>query len=968
MTTKPNDLQRLLAEEPFVRALAHSLVADEADDIVQQAFLQALQQQPADLQQPRSWLARIVRNLIVDHRRRHARRDSRELAVAPRDPVPSSSELLEGEDRRRALVAAVDGLPAEQRTVVLLRYYDGLPPRRIAAQLGLPVATVWNRLHAALQTLRVRLDAEHGHERRRWLLPLVPFATLPRALPWRDVALGSATPTLVMGVIAMTTKTKIVAAVAALLMLAVAWVAWPRSDVPGDRPGASPTDAGGAVASALQRPRDADTAADTPAREAADAPKLPASITGALVVRARYAGEPSVAAGITVTVGPPGADFRVGLHRAITDAAGLARFDGLAPGTVRVESTMRAASARAEIRAGTTSECTLQMRGTMTVTGVVVDAGGVPIGGALVEAAGFPGADADQVAVTAADGTFSIRECFVHCLVGARAQGYAASQLYSPEDIPGGTENVRIELRPNGGAVEGIVVDPTGRPVAGAVVRVGEGRTEGILGTPQGAPPLPAQVRTDAAGRFRAIGVPDGTQPVQVRTVDLSPWRGTCEVAAGTTVAVRITLAAGITCTGIVRGEGGEPATDADVSVGDPGDFVLLRTRSGRDGTFTLAGLPIGEFTLAAEKDRVGKATAKLRGQPGEPLRCELQLSNGLALRARVLDAVGTPVEGVEIRCVTEDTAARWTQGAYTDKEGRFVVADCPPGRTLALLASKRDHVTLQLRALLPGGPELELCLQRDAAAKARITGRLLRPDGSPATGEEVEAIRSQTRSEAQLVLSAKVRDDGSFVIEAPAGLWLGRILVKGHPEIRLAPGKLEAGAAWDAGVLQLTVGGTLVARIYGVAKTDSYTVLDTREHAVCSLWPPVTPLRSDLIAPGDYLLLAQGEGIKAQVLPFTIHSGQQTELTVQRRPGVRQWIEFEFPPGTEPPGYIEFQVRSGTTMLAWSSAGRSASYRRAVWLAPGSYTLATQNREPQATATFSVGDTEGPPVRIVLR
>ncbi|MFY9341504.1 MAG: carboxypeptidase-like regulatory domain-containing protein, partial [Planctomycetota bacterium] len=686
-----------------------------------------------------------------------------------------------------------------------------------------------------------------------------------------------------------------------------------------------------------------------------------------------YAGEPSVAAGITVTVGPPAADFRVGMHRAVTDAEGLAHFDGLAPGPVRVESSIRATSAKVEIVAGTTSECTLQMRGTMTVTGVVVDPGGVPVGGALVEVAiaSLPGVDADQVAATAADGTFSIRECYVHCLVGARAEGYAASRLYDLEGRVNGTEPVRIELRTSGGAVEGIVVDATGEPVVGAVVRVGEGRTECILSTTQGAPPLPAQVRTDATGRFRAIGLPAGKQPVQVRTTNLAPWRGECEVAAGTTVAVRIVLAAGITCTGSVRGDDGQPVADATVTVGDAGDFVLLRTRSGTDGTFALTGLPVGEFTLAAKKDRVGQTTARLIGKPGEQLRCELQIGLGLALRARVVEATGAPISRVEIRIEAEGDGARWTSTAFSGEDGRFVVGECPPGRTLALLASKRDHMSLKQQALQPGGPELELRLQRDTAVKARITGRLLRPDGSPATGEDVEAIRFQTPSEAQLKLAAKVRDDGSFVIEAPAGQWQGRILVKGHPEIRFSPGKLDAGGASDAGVLQLTVGGTLVARIDGgAAKTDNYTVLDTREHAVCSLWPPVTPLRSDLIAPGDYLLLAQGEGIVAQVLPFTIHSGRETDLTVPRQTGVRQWIEFDLAPGTERPSYVEFEVRRGATLAAWTHARGQpgAPFRREVWLAPGSYTLATHNREPQAAATFSVGDTEGPPLRVVVR
>lgn len=44
MNILPDELQRLLAEEPFVRALAKSLVADEADDVVQQAWVRAMAQ------------------------------------------------------------------------------------------------------------------------------------------------------------------------------------------------------------------------------------------------------------------------------------------------------------------------------------------------------------------------------------------------------------------------------------------------------------------------------------------------------------------------------------------------------------------------------------------------------------------------------------------------------------------------------------------------------------------------------------------------------------------------------------------------------------------------------------------------------------------------------------------------------------------------------------------------------------
>ena len=51
------------------------------------------------------------------------------------------------------------------RTVVLLRYWEGLPPRRIAARLEIPVETVRTRLKRGLHKLRVRLDGECGGRR-----------------------------------------------------------------------------------------------------------------------------------------------------------------------------------------------------------------------------------------------------------------------------------------------------------------------------------------------------------------------------------------------------------------------------------------------------------------------------------------------------------------------------------------------------------------------------------------------------------------------------------------------------------------------------------------------------------------------------------------------------------------------------------------------------------------------------------
>jgi hypothetical protein len=771
----------------------------------------------------------------------------------------------------------------------------------------------------------------------------------------------------------MATRTKLAGAILGVVAVALTAAAWLGRGAPNaPRGSALPMErvTTPALAAAASAPDPTDGRRE---HAAASEPEVGSSRTGELRVRVRYATEPTAAAGIRVHAVASADELRTAVRQAVTDAEGHARLHGLQPGTWRVGTTLSLVIATADVAAGTTSECTLLLRDGMTLEGVVVDPSGAPVGGATVEAtlAGVPGAVAEPVARTAADGTFALRECFPRCLVGARAEGHAASQLHYRDGAPGSTQHVRIELQPNGGAIDGLVVDTSGRPVEGAVVRVGVGSTEAIRAGPQGAPPLPAQLRTDAAGRFRAIGVAAGTQPVAVRTADHAPWRGTCEVVPGATVAMHVVLTAGVTCAGTVRDDGGAAVADAEVGAGDPGELARARTRSGPDGTFTLAALPIDGFVVAAHKDGVGNASAALRGGPGETVRCELRLSKGLAVRARVVDDAAAPLAHVEVRAEAEGPGPRWTATASSAADGRVVVGDCPPGRTLTLRVGKRDHLFLVRESVQPGGPELELRLPRDTRTKVRIAGRLLRPDGGAAAGEEVQLLRVQTAAQVQHTETAKAGGDGRFAVEVPAGDWLGVVRVEQHPELRFTTGELEPGARWDAGDLQLTAGGTLVVRVDAVRnETDYYTVLDTRERMVCSLFSPAPPLRSQLLAPGDYLLLAQGEGVVAQLLPFTIAAGGETELTLARQPGVRQSIEFALAPGAARPPYVAFQVRSGSKLAAWLSARSQsdAPFRRDVWLAPGTYTLTTENCTLQTSVAFTVGDTEGPPLRLVVR
>ncbi len=174
-TTGGPDPERLLAQTAWLRALARSLVRDPqvAEDLVQETWLVALDRPPGG-EIPRSWLGGVVRNLARQLRRSDARRLRREEHAARPEATTERQIAL-----CRAVVDAVQELPEPQRTTVLLRYFDELPPRRIARIQDVPVRTVNSRLCRARAQLRERLGRSEGGDRRDLGALLTPLLLVP---------------------------------------------------------------------------------------------------------------------------------------------------------------------------------------------------------------------------------------------------------------------------------------------------------------------------------------------------------------------------------------------------------------------------------------------------------------------------------------------------------------------------------------------------------------------------------------------------------------------------------------------------------------------------------------------------------------------------------------------------------------------------------------------------------------------
>ncbi len=129
----------------------------DVDDVVQAAFLDVLGAAARydGRASARAWLVGLAVMQVRRHRRSLARLASR-IAAWAREPRPAPSTPEEaasaGEELARAQ-RALAALSPKKREVVVLVMIEGMSGEDAAAVLGVPVATVWTRLHHARREL-----------------------------------------------------------------------------------------------------------------------------------------------------------------------------------------------------------------------------------------------------------------------------------------------------------------------------------------------------------------------------------------------------------------------------------------------------------------------------------------------------------------------------------------------------------------------------------------------------------------------------------------------------------------------------------------------------------------------------------------------------------------------------------------------------------------------------------------------
>ena len=157
----------------FARWLSRS--PGDAEDVVQEAFLRAFRAfeslRGSDV---KAWLLTIVRNCHATALEQQRRRAAEPLleehgeqpGYLPRSGAPDPERATIEQDEQRTFDRLVASLPEEHREVLLLREFEEMSYREIAAVMRVPIGTVMSRLARARAALRAKwLDEAEGEPR-----------------------------------------------------------------------------------------------------------------------------------------------------------------------------------------------------------------------------------------------------------------------------------------------------------------------------------------------------------------------------------------------------------------------------------------------------------------------------------------------------------------------------------------------------------------------------------------------------------------------------------------------------------------------------------------------------------------------------------------------------------------------------------------------------------------------------------
>ena len=424
------------------------------------------------------------------------------------------------------------------------------------------------------------------------------------------------------------------------------------------------------------------------------------------------------AAGVKVSLAGEDSD---GIPEVTTDSAGRFTFEHIHPGDLTVHASrlfevgQEAVTVPADRDPG---PVTVDLEPVGVVRGVIRDDGGRPVPDASVFLTGH------EVAHTKEDGRFELTEAGPQERLIVRAEGFMP--VDEEIKVPAGTALEREISLQRTLVVRGKVVDEGGQPVhlANLVIR-DDTTADGN------------QASTDKDGAFELETASAHTQ-VEVEAQGYVPVRRA--MAADTQE--RVVLHRGGSLLVRLEDTEGHPVTDATLIAAPLRGSAERRTvgahaTTGSKNEFLLEGLTAGDYRLQIRADSEEMRVVRSDGHSRQELAVRLPAPGHIS--GVVVTPAGAPLPECYVRAteVLDGDKKRGGSSARTDEHGEFRLSARRGGRyTLFAMKDNRPPAT-GVVATVDGAP-VKIILSNPA----KVHGRVLYPDGAPASGFVINGER----------------------------------------------------------------------------------------------------------------------------------------------------------------------------------------------------------------------------------